>query len=681
MLQLRHLKLRSITAQSEYGCDLRFDKPVNIVRAGNTSGKSTCLQAVNYALGLERAFGPRTGIPMTFAMQERIQRTKDGPYERVLQSYVELEVANTSDSLLTIRRDITGGTDTKLVQTWLTGRLTGIGPEAAQRDFFVHDPGAAQNVDGFHTYLANFIGFALPRVTRYDGGESPLYLEALFPMFFVEQKRGWSAIQGPFPTHLQIQDVPRRVMEFILDLDIGKTRRELAEVRVQLRECLLKWNARRDDLMIISKNGCRISGVPIKPSAEFAHNPDTQLEVFLDDHWTSIEVAKKLLGERQSALRTMPKASSQEASSDIEAELSDLSYNMDDLSVRQEILRDRERVQMQQINAINTRLDDLRIDLERNKDALKLKELGSIIGQAASEHQCPTCHQDVNAELMPIASGHGMAVDRNIEFIRSQIVMYEASAQSLHNQLEDSKLLSAMLQMQSVEKRARIRSLRQALLQPADSPSLAAIEAALVAQSKIDDINASQERVDEIIIELAEIAREYVNLDAHSRDLARAGISRTDRKKIEFIVKSLREQLVLYGYKSFLVNEIELAEDNLRPIAVVVDDGERVQREIGLNDSASDGTRLKWAYYLSILSLANNTPINHFQLNIFDEPGQQEIEWQSMVQFLKWIALNVTHRQQVIVTTSETKQRIEAALAGLDANIINFDGFILQPRL
>ena len=50
-----------------------------------------------------------------------------------------------------------------------------------------------------------------------------------------------------------------------------------------------------------------------------------------------------------------------------------------------------------------------------------------------------------------------------------------------------------------------------------------------------------------------------------------------------------------------------------------------------------------------------------------------------MVQFLKWIAGHVKDRQQVIVTTSETKQRIESALAGFDANIINFDGFILQP--
>ncbi len=44
-------------------------------------------------------------------------------------------------------------------------------------------------------------------VARYDGTECRLYLETIFPMLFVEQKRGWSTIQGPFPTFFQIQDV------------------------------------------------------------------------------------------------------------------------------------------------------------------------------------------------------------------------------------------------------------------------------------------------------------------------------------------------------------------------------------------------------------------------------------------------------------------------------------------
>ena len=46
------------------------------------------------------------------------------------------------------------------------------------------------------------MGLQLPLVTRFNGSEVPLYLEAIFPMLFVEQKRGWLLCRAPFqPTY------------------------------------------------------------------------------------------------------------------------------------------------------------------------------------------------------------------------------------------------------------------------------------------------------------------------------------------------------------------------------------------------------------------------------------------------------------------------------------------------
>jgi len=61
-----------------------------------------------------------------------------------------------------------------------------------QSTYFVRRPGSAQREAGFHHWLAEFVGWQLPEVARYDGGTSPLYLETIFPLFFVEQKRGWA---------------------------------------------------------------------------------------------------------------------------------------------------------------------------------------------------------------------------------------------------------------------------------------------------------------------------------------------------------------------------------------------------------------------------------------------------------------------------------------------------------
>ena len=208
-----------------------------MICAENTSGKSTALQAIVYALGLEKMWGPRVDVPLAHAMQQRIQSRRDGQFEAIVQSFVELEIENGDGRRLTVRRDVVGGVDRRLIRTWQASELTSREAGTAERDFFVQLAGAAQREDGFHSYLARFMSLELPNVTRFNGTDGPLYLETIFPLLFVEQKRGWSAIQGPFPTQFQIQDVARRVMEFILDLDVGRVRRELAEIGYLLRAC------------------------------------------------------------------------------------------------------------------------------------------------------------------------------------------------------------------------------------------------------------------------------------------------------------------------------------------------------------------------------------------------------------------------------------------------------------
>ena len=108
MIKLRHLRLRSITASRVFGADIPLGAGLNVVQAPNTSGKSTCLQAIVYGLGLERSLGPQLSVPLPYAMRERIHETKDEPYEIVLQSYVELEIENQHGDVVGIHRDVLG---------------------------------------------------------------------------------------------------------------------------------------------------------------------------------------------------------------------------------------------------------------------------------------------------------------------------------------------------------------------------------------------------------------------------------------------------------------------------------------------------------------------------------------------------------------------------------------------
>ena len=308
-MKIGHIRLRALTQSRTLGVDIPLNDGLNVICADNTSGKSTCLMAVVYCLGLERSLGPSLNVPLPYAMRQQIQVQREGgAYEAVLQSYVMIEISNSSGEVLCARRDVEGGTDRKLVQTWHGCRIDDVDRHGEQRDYFLHDPRSAVRDLGFHTFLAAFLDLHLPTVPRFDGSECPLYLETLWPLFLVEQKRGWSATQGPFPTYFAIQDLSRRAMEFIRHLDVGQARRRHAELRKEIAHVEQRWRDRRADLVQRHRTVVRVSGLPVTPTMEFSQDPEVGVSVYFENEWMSVEdLSLEAKGRRQGLEAVEPK--------------------------------------------------------------------------------------------------------------------------------------------------------------------------------------------------------------------------------------------------------------------------------------------------------------------------------------------------------------------------------------
>jgi len=142
---------------------------------------------------------------------------KSGP--KIIESFVELEIVGDNGKIATVRRWVQRNDDynINLVSVWNGPKLSEPNQSYVQKDYFTSDGGSAQREQGYHHFLAEFIGWDLPWVMGFDGKSKPLYVEAIFPMLFIEQKVGWSTIVGPFPTQLGIQDVGRRSFEPIYE--------------------------------------------------------------------------------------------------------------------------------------------------------------------------------------------------------------------------------------------------------------------------------------------------------------------------------------------------------------------------------------------------------------------------------------------------------------------------------
>lgn len=680
MISINHIRLRSITPEHTFGADIRLKNGLNVIQADNTSGKSTCLQAIVYGLGLERSLGPSLKVPLPYAMREQIQLNKNGEdYEDIVQSYVMLELVNHVGDIVTLRREIVGG-EQKLVKTWQGRTLDGRQEGDDQKDYFLHDQGSAVRDDGFHAYFARFVGWELPNVPRYDGSECLLYIETLFPMFFVEQKRGWSTTQGPLPTFFRIQDLPRRVMEFICDLDVGKMRRRKAELRKQIAHVEQRWKDKRDNLTGSANSLVRVSGLPQLPSAEFSHGNDVRLSVYYRDKWLSIDAVSADMEERAATLDNLELTNADEAQLRVKERLVAAEGRNAELTTQLLVLRQEYQFTHAEKQSLEKRIGALVIDLDRNRDTEKLQKLGSVIGKITSDNSCPTCHQVVSRELLPVSDVQSMGLVENIAFIRSQLDLYKSMLSTSEATLNGIRIRDRSIDDELFDVRATIRGLKNDLLRPSSHPIRSELEELVRLQSRLEFWRSLQEKIDGSLDEICQISSEWVLLTQENKSLGSDELTTKDKNKVKTMQTTMQTLLRSFGFDSFMPEEISLSNDNFQPqILKRDDDGEHIKMDIGFEASASDGIRLKWAYYLSLIHLSKLFESNHLGFVVFDEPGQQQMENVDLSTFLSWASKNIGSDRQMIVSTSATLERVSESLKGSTATVRSFHDFILKP--
>jgi hypothetical protein len=231
------LRLRAETDIGSFGFDASFAGNVTVGRGANTVGKSLLAQSILYGLGLDDLFATQQGT-LTRAMTSELD-TPTGR-ARVLRSEVWLQFSVSGQVFTTHRlvRTEDGRPDNshQLVGVWHEAALTGAEPIESLSEpsyYFANRRGAAEAERGFHAFLADLLGLELPNVPNYNDSETRLYIQVVFGLCYVDQKRGWGGTVPQVPTKYRIIEPLRRAVEFVLQLDVLETlarRRALDDV-------------------------------------------------------------------------------------------------------------------------------------------------------------------------------------------------------------------------------------------------------------------------------------------------------------------------------------------------------------------------------------------------------------------------------------------------------------------
>ncbi len=672
---LRKLLLRINTEAGPFGRRLDFERGLCVVHGANASGKSTLMQGIIYALGLEGMFGPSRALPFPHAVVDSLFVSDDESQSvNVRSSEVLLELSNGQNETLTLRRVIKGGENQNLVKLVNGAVITERQPSPKWEDYYVREGGAATAPRGLHRRLPEFFGWNLPEVVTHAGDHVPLYMESLFPLLYVEQKHAWSNISGRFPGHLRIREPGKRAVEFLLGLDVftlGKNRSDLLEKQALLKQ---QWSS------VVSRVQGRarplsiqVDGIPSEPQSGWKGADRVKAFIPSDSEWRHVSEERMGVRNELEKIRSQSTPTVSQATPETEAELQRTEQRARELEEQVTDLLGAVGMEQGNLEIIRERLRTTGEDLEKYTDLRKLKRMGGTVNLDVAHDRCPTCHQSMPQSLtFSIGpSAELMGIEENINYLKEQKKLFEALEHDAVGKVRQAEAQLAGVQTQVSETRRRIRALKRSLTSDDRLPSEATIARRLFLETRLQDLDDFSEDLDQQIVQLQRVAQEWEQIENRLATLPKSGLSKTDIEKIDRFEAIFVDQAEEYRIKSINPRELGIARDSYRPVYQDYD--------LQFDLSASDAVRATWAYMNGLLETAGHFPTNHPGILILDEPRQQSAKIQSLRDLLRRLSSAGGFHQQVVVATSEELPEVRSSLSGLPHTLLSFDGRALRP--
>lgn len=659
-LKIDRLNIKVNTNGKKFECVISFEEGLNIIRAENSSGKSTCVNAIAYGLGLEAILGPSRKRPFPKSLYEEIFDTKkdQNPFF-VSTSTVCLSVRNQRGQEARLTRDISG--DDSKISVELDG--------GERVDYFLGTSGrvgSAVSERGFHYWLAEYIGWSLPRVVTFDGSEATLYLECIFPLFFVEQKRGWSEIQANVPTHYGLKNVRRVAAEFCLGIDSFEFEKKIVGYKNEIEKAEVEWN----EVASAAVAAAEFNAVDVSIVSDISkHGANNNIVFYYLEGDAKISVS-----EKERALRNLLDG--------LEEDVISFSPDNDKFELQSSVLRNlrRDYEELSELSDVTTlsvretekKLATLKNDLNQYHQLRRLKNVGSDIEADLDTQKCPICESELydtlgnrNVKRQP------MTLEENIEFLKSQVEFFETVWKRGIKQLDSYRAKERLLKSRIDYETDKLKGMRE----------------------DIDDVNGATKSFlrEKILAETAlKNAKKLSDIQISLRDRASKAYSKwvTNVDGLKLLKKQsdinnkglvinklqsiIRANLEAFHFNPSAISSISISHQTFRP--------EQEGYDIVAETSASDYIRIIWAYTLALMELAGKEKsIKHGGFVVFDEPRQHEASKLSFTSLIDKASGSIDYGGQVIFATSLDEKELSSVCRERKVNLICFDDYILTP--
>lgn len=654
MLQVNRLKIIINTDNGEYGFDEEFSRGLNFIASpNNTCGKSSVIAGIYYCLGFEQIIGGEGEKVLTDAYKSYI---KDGQnVYAVLQSKVYMEIYNGVDCITIYRAAKMDNRQSKLVTVYFSDMDNINNKDTELEDMYVLSKNAAVHEKGFHAFLEKFLGLSLPIVPTSDDKERKLYLQLLFSAMFIEQKRGWADLFSAMP-YLGIKEAKKRIVEYIIGLETITNERNKNELAYEEKCIKDKWKNVLSAIYTESNRiCCKVQGLPLQAEIldEGFQNGVHLVKGTEDNNLVEIYI-KQLKDEYKSLSAVTPKIV--DNYDEIEEELEKTQECIEEMYRQQAEIRRQFSIENISIKKLQEELDNINTDIINNKDAKKLRDLGSDLDSEVLKDICPVCHQTIQDSLLPNQNKYTyMSIDDNIKHLNAQKEMYEFAING-HKQRKmelDEALQQSMSRVNTMTRLAK--SLRNDISSVDENISEAIVFKKFEISKEIEDLENYVDFIEQQLQKLQELSDEWKEYLIRVEKLPKNKFTNNDYSKLNCLQRNFISNLESYSYSSIdSLDKVEISKDTYLPVV------ENFDMKFG--SSASDGIRAIWAFAIALMQTSIEKLGNHVNMLIFDEPDQHSIVMKDLKAFIDSIIL-LKEKSQVIlgitIKDQDTKEVIE----------------------
>ncbi|RMT85480.1 hypothetical protein ALP40_01224 [Pseudomonas viridiflava] len=695
-LFIKRIKIAIETTGGPFGFMAKFDRNLNIIRGRNSSGKSSIVHSVLYALGMEELLGAQNAAALTYVLKDYVEF--EGDKYPIIRSKVMMELESLGKTITITRKIKEDGVNPKLVEIQECAVLSE-GQSTPVLYRFLHDGGSAQIREGFYTYLENFLGLQLPMVPHTNGKQVKLYLQYIFAAMVIEQKRGWTDYIANLP-YFGVKEARIKIVDYLVGTNVFEMDANRARLDHESQELNTAWQdvyrAINTDAL---KNSMKVLNLPKSPVLAFVADSVTYQKstlqglVGLDQFKSNQILALQKLAQDEAKWKDNQPDETLKLIEDESSMLQQLTVAYE-TSIGELTLHRAAR----NANAIHQRQAEE--ELSKNQAAQKLIKYGASLELDVASDVCPACHQNIGHSLTDLhESTPHMDIETNIAYLKSQIKMLERDTAGIEQSVKETAVLGEELAKRINISKAKLRALKSDLTTNA-VVSKANLRQQLQIEISIEDVSQFVQRNEDQLEILLQLSGQFkLNQEARAA-LPKEHYSEVDLAKYDYFSKVFRSNVSSFDYHSASITDIRFNVANLLPELDKIELREIYKKDfaeeksasvtstsksssnIARESSASDFVRLIWSYILSLYETSANFTVkgNHPGFMLMDEPGQHSMATKSQLALLQKLSAQKNLQSIVAASFDDSEAAYKEATQNVRFNLIRLGEKAIVPN-